>query len=513
MTEIFGKIILVLPILFGITAGALVAVIQRKGEHTHSISRTKGISILSIEFILCILSVIFGAKEQKLFSFSEKIEFGFQKNVIAEGFVVLVSCMFLLTGIFSIFYMQNDDSKEEEEQEVRTLKASTFFGFYVIVWAVLIGLGYSGNMLTFYLFYELMSVSSMILVVHEMTKEAIYASKKYLYYSITGASMALFGFVVLYIQSDGNLTFMTGGVIGTANTMTYVAALLIILGFGAKAGMFPMHGWLPSAHPVAPAPASAVLSGVITKAGVLGIFRVLFEIIGAEKLKNTWVQYVFIVLTLVTVFMGSMLAYKEKVFKKRLAYSTVSQVSYVLFGIACLNPLALMGAILHVIFHSILKTTLFLNAGTVIYGADKHEVNELRGIGKAMPLTFTTFTVAALGLVGIPPVCGFVSKWYLCIGALDMGAADIPFLKIAGYVGVAILLISALLTAGYLLSITIAAFYPGEDFEGFDENLEKTKISKVMIGIMLILAALACITGIFAQPLYNAMLDYVCSLF
>lgn len=272
-----------------------------------------------------------------------------------------------------------------------------------------------------------------------------------------------------------------------------------------------MHGWLPSAHPVAPAPASAVLSGVITKAGVLGIFRVIFQIVGANNVKNTWVQYVFMTLALITVFMGSMLAYMEKVFKKRLAYSTVSQVSYVLFGIACLNPLALIGALLHVIFHSVLKTTLFLNAGTVIYGTEKHHVEDLKGIGRALPVTMVTFTVAALGLVGIPPVCGFVSKWYLCLGSLELTGSIGT--KVFGYLGVAILLVSALLTAGYLLSITIAAFFPGEEFEGYPELLEGKKVKKTMVGVMVVLAVIACAIGIFSQPIYNALFEFVCSLF
>ncbi len=505
--NVFKAIVLVLPIVFGVAAGAILVGIKRKGQHNHSFSKAFAIVMLSVEFVFSVLSELFGAEKLVLFKFNETVSFALSKDVIGQGFVWLVSAMFLLTGIYGAFYMRKDDRKEEEEQDVRTLKGSTFFGAYLVVWAVLIGLGYASNLLTFYLFYEFMSVSSMILVVHEMTKEAIYASKKYLYYSIAGASMALFGFVALFMQTNGRLDFIDGGVGFNANALTLVSVLLIILGFGAKAGMFPMHGWLPTAHPVAPAPASAVLSGVITKAGVLGIFRVVFQVVGESLIEGTWVQYVFIILTLVTVFMGSMLAYKEQIFKKRLAYSTVSQVSYVLFGIACLNPAALMGALLHVVFHSVLKTTLFLNAGTVIVATDKHEVNELKGIGKTLPITMITFSVAALGLVGIPPVCGFVSKWYLCLGALELNE------KVLGYVGIAVLLASALLTAGYLLSITIAAFYPGEDFEADTEVHLKKRTKVTMAAVMLVLAAAACILGIFAQPVYNALFDFVYSLF
>ncbi len=504
-----SKILTMLPFVLGVLFGIIFSLHKRSSKRKHSFSKTDAVILLSIMFVISILSVFFGAEDFTLFSITDTVSLGFHSDIVAKGFVLLVSVMFYLSGIYAVYYISHDDRKKIDEQKVSTLKGTTFFGFFVIVWGVLTALGYSANLISFYLFYELMTVTSVMLVIHEMTKEAIYAAKKYLYYSIAGAAMALFGFAVLYKATSGNLTFGTGSnITGDMNALTLTAVLLMIVGFGAKAGMFPLHAWLPSAHPVAPAPASAVLSGVITKAGVLGIFRVIFNIVGASNLKGTWVQYVFIALTLITVFMGSMLAYKENVFKKRLAYSTVSQVSYVLFGIACLNPLALMGAVLHVIFHSILKITLFLNAGTVIYGSGEHEVTELTGIGKAMPVTFLTFSVAALGLVGIPPVCGFVSKWYLCLGAMDLPVTWL------GYLGTAVLLISALLTAGYLLSITIVAFFPGEDYEDKRGHLEADgTVRRTMVVIQVILAVLALATGICAKGIYDILFDMIYSLF
>jgi multicomponent Na+:H+ antiporter subunit D len=510
---VFKQIILMLPVCFGLLSGALYAGVRKKDKDQPGFSAPIVIGLISVQFVLSVLSLVLGAESVTLFSLTSKISLSFNKDIVATGFSGLVSVMFFLTGIYAVFYMRHDDNKRIESENVNTLHARTFFGFYLIVWAVLVGLGYTANLVSFYFLYEIMSVTSVILVMHEMTKEAIYASKKYLYYSIGGASMSLFGMVALYNITGGSLKFIEGGdpafsllnsMTAGKHTLVLIAVLMMIIGFGAKAGMFPLHGWLPTAHPVAPAPASAVLSGVITKAGVLGIFRVIYFIAGTSELKGTWVQHVFIALTLATVFMGSMLAYKEKVFKKRLAYSTVSQVSYVLFGIACMNPLALMGAFLHVMFHSVLKTTLFLNAGTVIYASDKHEVTEFTGIGKQLPLTFLSFSVAALGLVGIPPICGFVSKWYLCLGSLDLNS------KAEGYLGVAVLLISALLTAGYLLSITIVAFFPGEDFDNKEGNYEKDgRVPKGMIVVMLVLAIASILLGIMAKPFYNALFDFV----
>jgi multicomponent Na+:H+ antiporter subunit D len=272
----------------------------------------------------------------------------------------------------------------------------------------------------------------------------------------------------------------------------------MIIGFGAKAGMFPLHGWLPTAHPQAPAPASAVLSGVITKAGVLSIIRVVFYIIGADSIRGTWVQTVWIVLSLLTVFMGSMLAYKEKVLKKRLAYSTVSQVSYILFGLSVLNPTAFVGALSHVVFHSVIKNTLFMVAGAIIVKTGWTRVEQLRGLGRVMPVTLVCYTAVSLALIGIPPFSGFVSKWFLATGALASGTGVWTF------VGPVVLLASALLTAGYLFSIVIQGFFPGQDFDGQEikeRGLEGNEPSWLMLAPIGILAAAALLLGCFPGAL------------
>ncbi len=513
MNEILKNIITLLPVFFPVVAGICVASGKRKGEHIHSFSKPMMIVLFGLEFCLTLLFVFFGSDRVVLFSFTDMISALFKKDLVTKIFSVMISFVFLLTGIYAADYMRHDDMKEEEKQEVKTLSGRIFFGFYMIVWGVLIGLSQAGNLLTFYMFYELMTVSSFVLVIHDMTKEAVFAAKKYIYYSIAGASLALFGFAFLANASAGSLEFVAGGSILPAgftffDSMIPLSVFLICLGFGAKAGLFPMHGWLPTAHPVAPAPASAVLSGIICKAGVLGIIRVVFYLAGAEVLKGTWVQYALMVLSLITVFMGSMLAYKENVLKKRLAYSTVSQVSYIIFGLACMNPIGFFGALLHIVFHACLKCLLFLNAGTVIYATDKHECTELCGIGRALPITLMTFTTASLGLVGIPPVCGFVSKWYLGIGALEMKIGAL------GYVGVAVLLISALLTAGYLFSIVIAGFFPGTEIKEFPDNLEaEKKVKTGMLIVMIVLAVLSVLLGVFANYFYDLAFETIYALF
>ena len=283
-------------------------------------------------------------------------------------------------------------------------------------------------------------------------------------------------------------------------TLMRVVALFMIVGFSVKAGMFPLHAWLPTAHPVAPAPASAVMSGIIVKMGVLGMIRVVYYLIGADFIRGTWVQTLWMSLSLVTVFMGSMLAYREKVMKKRLAYSTVSQASYILFGLSLLQPTAMTGALLHVVFHAVIKSCLFLSAGAIIYKTHKTNVEDLRGIGKEMPISIWCYTFASAALIGIPPASGFISKWYLATGALNSGAG------IFSWLGPVVLLTSALLTAGYLLPITVKGFLPGADFNY--QTLQKKEPNLTMLIPLLILAVLAVALGVFPNPLA----DYIAAL-
>ncbi|MCL2377083.1 MAG: proton-conducting membrane transporter, partial [Defluviitaleaceae bacterium] len=248
-------------------------------------------------------------------------------------------------------------------------------------------------------------------------------------------------------------------------------------------------------YPEAPSPAASLLSGVVSKVAVLAIIRLIFYGFGVDFIYGTWAQTVLVCIILLTVFSGSMLAYKEKLFKRRLAYSSVSQLSYVLFGVILLNPIGFLGAMLHIIFHAIIKITLFLSAGAVIHKTGKQYVHELRGIGKAMPITMWCFTIAAVSLVGIPPTGGFISKWYLAMGGIS------SIYPVLGIVGAGILLVSALLTGGYLITIFANAFFPGAKFDY--SNLVKTEADKSMTIPLIVLAALCLLLGIFPGLIIN----------
>ena len=432
-------------------------------------------------------------------------------------FAALTLIVLLCAGFFSFAYMKH------EKKEKR------YYGFYLIVFGVLNALCFAGNLITFYLFFEMLTLTSMPLVLHGGSREAIMAGLKYLFYSLCGAYMALFGIYFIWKNSStlaftagGVLHMTTGGNISSQNgllaaasggntTILLIAACVCLLGFGVKAGMFPMHAWLPAAHPVAPAPASAALSAVIVKAGILAIVRVVYYIFGPDFLRGTWVQTAWMTLTLLTVFMGSMLAYREPVLKKRLAYSTVSQLSYILFGLAVMNATAVTGGLLHVLAHGFIKAVLFLVAGAIICTTGRTRVEELRGIGKEMPLTMWCYTIASLGLIGIPPTGGFISKWYLAIGSLQ---SDTPSFADTGpvfrWLGPVVLLVSALLTAGYLLPLTIHGFLPGKDYDY--AHLQKREPSPWMTVPIVILTVLSVLLGLFPNLLTDRIMGFVSTL-
>ena len=474
---------LMLSILVPVLLGLGILLVKEIRSRKVLLSVTGAGLVLSAVLGLC---VVFGGEaELFLFSFGKNLDIYFHVDTLGRLFALVVDVVWLISGIYAFEYMKH----EQEEKR--------FFGFYVMVFGILHGLTFSGSMVTFYLFYELMTLLSVPLILHNRSKDAIKGGLKYLFYSLFGAYMALFGLFFLNRFAD-TLNFLPGGTLNMGavagnEALMLVVAFSMIIGFSVKAGMFPLHAWLPTAHPVAPAPASAVMSGIIVKMGVLGMIRVVYYLVGAQMIRGTWVQTAWMSLSLVTVFMGSMLAYREKVMKKRLAYSTVSQASYILFGLSLLQPAAMTGALLHVVFHAVIKSCLFLSAGAIIYKTHKTNVSDLRGIGKEMPVAIWCYTFASAALIGIPPASGFISKWYLATGALASG------IDVFSWLGPVVLLTSALLTAGYLLPITVNGFLPGADYDY--AGLQKKEPGLTMLLPLLILAALAVVLGLFPNPL------------
>ena len=477
---------IVIPVLWGLL---ILLIREFKSRKNLLISTGAGLIVTAV---LALYIVCTRDRELFLFSLGKSLSIYFHVDGLGKLFAAVVIVIWVIAGFYAFEYMKHE--KEEKR----------FFGFYVMVFGILNALVFAGNMVTYYLFFELMTLLSVPLILHNRSREAIMGGLKYLFYSLFGAYMVLFGLFFLNKYAL-TLSFIPGGsldmtaVVGHEGIML-AASIAMIVGFSVKAGMFPLHAWLPTAHPVAPAPASAVMSGIIVKMGILGVIRSVYYVIGTEFIRGTWVQTLWMSLTLVTVFMGSMLAYREKVFKKRLAYSTVSQASYILFGMSLLQPSAMTGSLLHVVFHAVIKSCLFLSAGAVIYKTGKTNVDDLRGIGKEMPVSIWCYTIAGAALVGIPPLSGFISKWYLAVGSLESG------ISVFSWLGPVVLLVSALLTAGYLLPVSIRGFLPGADYN-YGE-LKKREPNAVILVPLLILAALTVLLGVLPNP----VTDYITNL-
>ncbi|MFO8149720.1 MAG: proton-conducting transporter membrane subunit [Trueperaceae bacterium] len=349
-----------------------------------------------------------------------------------------VAALGLLALVYSFGYVQ------------RGPRWSRYFAFLMASFTCTMGVAYAGNLLTFLIFYEAFSVLTYALVVHEQTPEAIRAGAKYIAYILVGGSLVLAGILLTYFLA-GDLTFVAGGFLAAdaARGQLLAAFWCFVVGFGVKAALVPLHGWVPDAHPAAPAPFSAVLSGVMVAAGAFGIMRVALDVYGAPLVRALGVAPWLTVIASVTVLLGALLAIGQDDLKRRLAYSTISQMGYLTLAVSLLGSGVMAGALVHLVHHAFLKGTLFFCAGLWIHSSGVRRVRDLRGMGARMPLTAAAFTLAALGMIGVPPLSGFVSKWWLGVGMLQVDAA----------IGLAVLLAGALLAAAYLLPVVYAAYF------------------------------------------------------
>jgi len=478
---------LVIPILFPLFGGLMATRI-----HTLQVRRKVVSVILVLQMLLILPLLFFDATPYTVLELVDGVRIVLQADSMGRLFAVLVCVVWFAAAFFGYDYMNHEGHRER------------FFGFFLMTLGALMGICFAGNLVTLYMFYELMALCSVPLVLHIGTRKAFDAAYRYLAFSVAGAGLGLFGIFTLQPYCLNDL-FQPGGVLDPVRaaqdrSFLLVVFLLMAVGFGCKAGMFPLHAWLPIAHPVAPAPASAVLSGLITKMGVLALLRVVYYIYGWEFLSGTWAQKTVLVLSLITIFMGSTLALREDTLKKRLAYSTVSQVSYVIFGLMLLNPGALEGALFQAIFHAIAKNALFMATGAIIYKTHMTQVSQMRGVGTVYGVSMWCFALSALSLVGIPPTGGFLSKWMLAQGALDSGYG------LLSYVGIGVLMVSALMTAGYLLPIVTRAFFPGKDFDR--SNLVKQHDTWYMWVTLCFLTGAVVLLGAFPgliQPMVTAV--------
>lgn len=446
-------ILMLTVILLPFVGGILLNLIKFKEK------RNKQIYIFAYVILNTILTYILLAQgptdTMRVINYAgAKLNFALKIDGMSIVFGGLVATLWPLATLYSFPYMEHENNGRVHE--------NIFYMFYTATYGVTLGIAMSGNMLTMYCFYELLTLVTVPLVMHTLTREAVLASRKYFYYSLGGAAFAFIGMIFLIIYGD-SLDFIFGGVLNPLAVSDKKNLLLLVyvftfMGFGVKAAVCPFNSWLPQAG-VAPTPVTALLHAVaVVKSGAFAIMRITYYSFGADFVRGTWAQYLLLAIVIFTIIYGCSMAVKETHIKRRLAYSTISNLSYILFGVLIMTPLGLVGALSHMIFHGVMKICSFFCAGAMITQAHANYVYELNGMAKKMPKIFAIFTVSSFALMGVPGLCGFVSKWNLAAAAFDSGNP-------MAIVGVGGLLISALLTAIYMLTIVIRAYFPGNDFD------------------------------------------------
>lgn len=424
-----------------------------------------------------------------LFRLAGDLSVSFRLDDLGTVFTGIVSVLWPLATLYAFEYMKHEGHEKY------------FFMFYTITYGITLGIALSDDILTMYCFYEMLTLVTLPLIMHTLTREAILASRTYLYYSLGGAAFAFIGMIFILIYGS-NPEFIPGGVldmakIGDKTNLLLFVYVLCFLGFSVKTAMWPFGAWLPKAG-AAPTPVTALLHAVaVVKAGAFALMRVTYYSFGTEFLRGTWAQTVLLVFVIITIVYGCSRALKETHLKRRLAYSTMSNLSYILFGVVLMSPAGLVGALCHMIFHAAMKICSFFCAGAVIYKTGRNYIHELDGFGRKMPKVFIIFTISGMALMGVPGLCGFVSKWNLAKAAV---LSEHP-LAVAG---IAALLISALLTAMYMMSISVRAFFPGKDFD-YSKISDVEDPNWMMILPLVIFVIAMFLFGLHPEPVVSAL--------
>lgn len=369
----------------------------------------------------------------------------FKVDSLGMLFALVASFLWIVTSLYSIGYMRG----LEEHSQTR------YFSFFALALSATIGAAFSANLLTLYLFYEILSLSTYPLVTHHQDQEARISGRKYLIYILgTSIGLVLPAMLICY-NLAGTLEFSSQGFLaGTASPILLNLLLFLFLFGFAKAAIMPVHSWLPAAM-VAPTPVSALLHAVaVVKVGVFSIIRILTGVFGIELLSSLHLGTIIAIIASITILVGSFIAMSQDELKRLLAFSTISQLSYIILGVSLLSDKGMIGGLIHIVMHAFGKITLFFCAGAIMVATGKKYISQMRGIGRQMPITMAAFFLGALSIIGIPPCGGFISKWNLALGTLQ--ADHFPFLMV--------LLVSSLLNAVYFIPIVYKAFFvPTED--------------------------------------------------
>ena len=472
--------------LFAVLAPAIGALlIASTGERRANLREFWSVAagVLQAAFVISIIPAVLAGRtpECVLFRILPGIELAFR----ADGFGVLfglgASLLWIATSFYSIGYMRS----------LREHAQTRYFACFALALSATMGVAFSANLFTLFLFYEALTLATFPLVGHTETAEAVAGARTYVVYLLGAAKLFLVTALILTYNVAGTLEFRKGGIlpasaIASEPTLLYVVFALFLFGF-AKSAVMPLHSWLPAAM-VAPTPVSALLHAVaVVKTGVFSTLRVFLFVFGPSAMRSLGADKLALVVAAVTILGGSLLALGQNNLKARLAFSTVSQLSYIVLGAALLTPSGILGGIAHITNHAVSKITLFLCAGSIYVSTHKTEVSQMSGLAKRMPWTMAAFATASLSLVGIPLACGFISKWYLAVGSLERGNVWL----------LGVLLASSLLNAAYLGPIVFRAYFEEEPAGSHSDAVVEVPWMVVPLGVT---ALATLILGVYPNP-------------
>lgn len=439
-----------------------------------------------------LLAVIDGARPAiSLIEVMPGLVLGFEIEPLGMLFATVASGLWIPTALYSIGYMRGAHEK----------KQTRFAICFAIAIASAIGIAFSGNLFTLFIFYEVLTISTYPLVAHKETPEAKKGARTYLAILMTTSILFLLVALIWTWNIAGTTEFRPGGILDGRLDPVYAPFLLALFAFGiGKAALMPFHRWLPAAM-VAPTPVSALLHAVaVVKAGVFTMLKVGTYIFGVGFLGKTGASDWLVWLAAASILIASIVALTKDDLKARLAYSTVSQLSYITLGMALAVQMGVIGGAMHIVTHAMGKIALFMCAGAIYVAAHKTKISQLDGLGRKMPVTFACFTIAALSIIGLPPFAGAWSKWYLMIAAADANQLII----------IGVLMVSSLLNVAYLLPIPARAFFlkPKEDEAHGDAAASRIEEAPLLCLLPICFAALGCIVLFFTiGGLYEYLLS------
>ena len=496
-----SPLFLLIPILLPLAGGLALLIRPVKTEKAGRI----WCEAVALATSVCVWTAALTVRREPvtIYSFPRGFAINFCIDGMADLFALMISVMWPLVLLYAFEYMRQDADRNR------------FFAFYIMTYGVTLGVCYSADMITMYVFFEMLTLVTIPLVSHYGDHESMYAGRKYAAYTIGGASLGFMA-VVLTTMFGTAGAFRYGGSIGACpdTGMMQLAFVLGFVGFGAKAAVFPLHDWLPTAS-VAPTPVTALLHAVaVVNSGVFAVLRMTYYVFGADYLRGTAAQAVCLALAVFSLLFGAVQALRERHFKRRLACSTMSNLSYMLFGAMTMVPQGLTAALAHLLFHGIIKICLFMCAGAFMHQTGKSYIFEINGVGKRMPVTFAAYTLCALSLTGIPLFCGFVSKWQLLTAGLEgasrtaqmkteasMVSAALPWLQ---YAGVAALILAAFLCAMYTINISVRAFFPMEEKDLYRDNAVK-EANRYMLLPILFFCVCNVVLGVCPGPVLTVL--------